>query len=215
MYTNDKLFADRIKDLRKAHGLTQQEMADMIGIRKTTISNYESGYATPTISTLKRFMAKFNLPASYFVPEMSNEVTSKRVQTMYGTAMPYYEPHNIEGLKSGEKVLMDSSLSLPAPLHLPKTGYIATCAPDNSMNLCGIKRGSCVVINTEKRVLSDGDIFAAISSNHLIIRKYHNNFEGSYMSAESTRIPAGLSIEEIPSEDFTVLGIIDRIIVKL
>ncbi len=215
MHRDDILFAQRIRELRKSWGLTQQQMADMVGVRKTSISNYESGYATPTISTLRRFMLAFNLPASYFVPDMDIQATVKKAQILYGTPISYYEPTNLDGLKTGEPALMDSSLCLPAPLHIPKTGYISTSATDNSMNKLGIKRGTCIIINTEIKELSDGDIFAAIKNNSFIIRKYHNNIEGRYMSAESTRIPTGLSIEQIPEENFFVLGIIDRIITKL
>ena len=215
MYYNDNLFSQRIKELRKSWGLTQQQMADMVDLRKTTISNYESGYATPTIATLKKFMSRFNLPASYFVPDMDSEISVKKAQTLYGSPVPYFEPTNLKGLKTKEPALMDSSLSLPAPLHIPKTGYIATCAPDNSMNKCGIKRGTCLIINTEKTTPSDGEIFAAVRGNFLIVRKYHNNSYGTFMTSESTTVPTGLSVEEIPSEDFQILGIIDRIIAKI
>ncbi len=212
MYSEDKLLAQRIKELRKSWGLTQQQMADMVGLRKTTISNYESGYASPTIATLKRFMHRFNLPANYFLEDQDILLKRKKAQQMFGAPMPYFNPTNLDGLLTGERSLMDSCLTLPAPIFLPKDTYIATSATDNSMNKCGIKRGTCVIINTEVKELNDGDIFAAIKDNFFIIRKYHNNTEGRHMAAESTRIPTGLSIEEIPSENFTVLGKIDKII---
>ena len=215
MREDEKLFAQRIKELRKSWGITQQQMADMMEVRKTTISNYESGYATPTISTLRRFMVRFNLPASYFVPDMQDEATEKKAQILYGTPIPYFNPTNLEGLKTGEPYLMNSSLCLPAPLHIPKTGHIATSAPDNAMNKCGIKRGSCIIINTERKEPVDGEIFAAIRGYELIVRKYRNNIEGSYMEAESTRIPSGLSIEQIPSENFNILGIVNKTITEL
>lgn len=209
MNTHEESFAKSIKNLRHSMGLTQQEMADIIGVRKTTICNYESGYSQPTINTLKLLMEKFDLPSTYFF----NDPLSKRriSQQLYGITIPFYEPTNIKGLLSKNKQMMDSHLSLPMQLDCPKNGTIATCAPDNSMNLCGIKRGCGIIINTTKAP-SDGDVFAAVHNDNLIIRKYHNNYSGTYMSAESTRIPAGLSIEEIPGENFTFLGIITKLI---
>jgi len=35
---------------RKEKGLTQTELAEQIGCQKTTISNWENGYAKPTLS---------------------------------------------------------------------------------------------------------------------------------------------------------------------
>lgn len=216
MYNENELFAERIKELRKSWGLTQEQMAEMVQLRKTTISNYESGYATPTISTLRRFMLRFNLPASYFLPdtELSGNVHKKTPQLMYGTPIYYYEPSNIDGLRSGEPCLMNSCLTLPSQAQIPKKGCISTSATDNSMNRLGIKKGSFVVIDTENRLLCDKDIFAAIRNNELIIRQYHNTAEGCYMTSESTRIPTGLSIEMIPENDFNVLGKITMVLSK-
>lgn len=38
---------DRIRDLRKAHHLTQSEFGKLFGVGKTTISSYETGYSCP------------------------------------------------------------------------------------------------------------------------------------------------------------------------
>lgn len=38
---------ERIKELRKALGLTQQEFADRIGVKRNTIAQYESGRNEP------------------------------------------------------------------------------------------------------------------------------------------------------------------------
>lgn len=38
---------ERIKELRKALGLTQQEFADRVGIKRNSYANYETGRNTP------------------------------------------------------------------------------------------------------------------------------------------------------------------------
>ena len=43
---------DRIKELRKIMGLTQQEFAEKLGIKRTTIGNYESGRNAPVDSVI-------------------------------------------------------------------------------------------------------------------------------------------------------------------
>ena len=205
MLSDKNYFAERIKTLRKTMGLTQQEMADVIGVRKTTICNYESGYSTPTTKTINKIRTLFRLPNTYFLSE--NEVDQRFHQNLFGITIPFYDCKNITGLLSKDKMLMDSPLTLPAKISLTKTQSIATLVPDNSMNMCGIKKGNCVVINTSASP-SDGKIIAAIQNGELIIRKYHNNSSGTYMTAESNKIPAGMSFEEIPTENFTFLGIV-------
>lgn len=43
-----------LRDLRKARGLTQQQLADMVGVLNVSISNYERGTQMPDILTLKK-----------------------------------------------------------------------------------------------------------------------------------------------------------------
>lgn len=43
-----------IRDARKAKGLTQKELGEMIGIGESRISKYESGKENPTLSTLEK-----------------------------------------------------------------------------------------------------------------------------------------------------------------
>ena len=40
---------ENIKALRKLHGKTQSELAQMLGGGKSLVSNYENGYSTPDI----------------------------------------------------------------------------------------------------------------------------------------------------------------------
>ena len=39
---------ERIKELRKALGLTQQEFADRIKVKRNTVATYEMGRTTPS-----------------------------------------------------------------------------------------------------------------------------------------------------------------------
>ena len=52
---------ERIKKLRKALDLTQQEFADRIGIKRNTIANYESGRNEPIDSVISLICREFNV----------------------------------------------------------------------------------------------------------------------------------------------------------
>jgi transcriptional regulator with XRE-family HTH domain len=209
MYSKNAEFAERMKKLRKDRGLTQEELAKEINVRKTTICNYEKGYSTPTYEIRQKLSKFFNIESTYFIPDLSK----RAAQRMAGTSIPFFLPDNINGLRLKENNLADSSLTLPVMFKLPREGCIATAAPDNSMNLCGIKKNHCVIINPNK-LLHDGCVFAAIWNESLIIRKYHQNEEHTYMYAESNKIPSGESIQMIPTESFSVLGVVTKCIVN-
>ena len=44
--------AENIKFYRKAMGLTQEKLANLLNGRKSLVSNYENGYSMPDILTL-------------------------------------------------------------------------------------------------------------------------------------------------------------------
>lgn len=48
------LFRDRLIDLRSERNLTQQEMADAIGVHVNQIRRYESGATQPSLNVLKK-----------------------------------------------------------------------------------------------------------------------------------------------------------------
>ena len=52
---------ERIKKIRKELGLTQQEFADRIGIKRGGISNYEIGRNEPTDSVVSLICREFNI----------------------------------------------------------------------------------------------------------------------------------------------------------
>ena len=49
---NENKFSQVIKKLRKEKGLTQQELANIVGITATGVSYWESGNAVPNTETL-------------------------------------------------------------------------------------------------------------------------------------------------------------------
>lgn len=58
-------FRDRLKEARKKSGLNQDELAEMLGIAKTTISGYETGRREPEIAVLSKIMDVLKVDANY------------------------------------------------------------------------------------------------------------------------------------------------------
>lgn len=49
-----KEFGDHLRDLRQAMGYTQQDMADMLNISRSTYTYYETGKSQPSFQNLKK-----------------------------------------------------------------------------------------------------------------------------------------------------------------
>ena len=54
-------FNDRLKIVRKRLGLTQQEFADKLGIKRGAIANYEIGRNTPIDAVITLICREFNI----------------------------------------------------------------------------------------------------------------------------------------------------------
>lgn len=56
----------KIRILRKTKGYTQQHLADLLGIQRATISNYEIGRRSPHIKELERIAEILGVNLEYF-----------------------------------------------------------------------------------------------------------------------------------------------------
>lgn len=65
---------NKLKTLRKSQRLTQQAVADKVGITRATLSNYEIGRRTPHLKDLQRLAEFFNVGLDYFGISTADEV---------------------------------------------------------------------------------------------------------------------------------------------
>ena len=59
-------FGDRIRDARKAAGLTQRQLADSLGVSNTSISNWEKGLSRPDADMIQKLCQLLCLQPNYF-----------------------------------------------------------------------------------------------------------------------------------------------------
>lgn len=57
----------RLKELRKAKGLTQHQLANELGVTRQAISLYEKGDREPKISTLIKLADYFDVSVDYLI----------------------------------------------------------------------------------------------------------------------------------------------------
>ncbi len=54
---------ERLKTARELSGLTQQQVADRVGVTKQTLSNYECGHGLPSANVLSRLCFLYRIDA--------------------------------------------------------------------------------------------------------------------------------------------------------
>ncbi len=60
-----KIFSERLKQLRKERGLTQKEMAELLGLKLRAYQYYESGEHEPSLEKLVIIADTFHTSADY------------------------------------------------------------------------------------------------------------------------------------------------------
>lgn len=61
------MLGDRLRAIRKEHGLTQQNIADVLGVDRTTYTVYEGGSITPSPATLVKLSQIYNVTVGYLI----------------------------------------------------------------------------------------------------------------------------------------------------
>lgn len=61
------MFGDRLKTLRNSKNLSQEELSQILGVRKSSISNWEKDKATPTFEMVNKIAQYFGVSIDYLL----------------------------------------------------------------------------------------------------------------------------------------------------
>ena len=64
------ILADKIIDLRKKNGWSQEELAEKLGVSRQAVSKWETGAADPSTSNLLALSKIFGIPAEELLREI-------------------------------------------------------------------------------------------------------------------------------------------------
>ncbi len=77
-------FGDRLKQYREAKGYTQEQLAGLIGVAKTTITGYERGNRAPDVSKIKKLAAALDVTGDDL---LGTKISAQRGQTVSNGAL--------------------------------------------------------------------------------------------------------------------------------
>lgn len=67
------MYGEKIRDLRKSHKMSQEDLAEKLDVTRQAISKWEMDKADPTNRNLRELSEVFNVNMSYFYDEEINE----------------------------------------------------------------------------------------------------------------------------------------------
>lgn len=79
--------AKNIRDIRKAHGETQNDLASAINVSETTIGNYETGIRQPDMQTIQAIAGHYGFPVDRLINEDFSQMDFKLSTMTWEKAM--------------------------------------------------------------------------------------------------------------------------------
>lgn len=73
------MLGDRLRAIRKEYGLTQQNIADVLGVDRTTYTVYEGGSITPSPATLVKLSQIYNVTVGYLIGVEENHPELRKI----------------------------------------------------------------------------------------------------------------------------------------
>jgi repressor LexA len=184
----------RIKKLRKQAGLTQEALAQMLGKRKTTICNYETGYTPLSINTLTRLAQIFNTTAEAILGETSvGEPTGNR----------YSQVDFVSNKKNNDSLYVPEQLVGSGDLFIMQL-------EDDSLISSNLKKGDFILMSREEAP-QNGDLAAVMIKGEKQVLRYYYCSEGKVTLLISEKTPPEVYAET----EITVLGKAVKALVSL
>lgn len=158
---------DRLKEARKAAGMTQRQLADKIRVSNTSISNWEKGVSYPDPDTIQHLCWALDVQPNYFFAVDDSPTYPKNIiplPTMYKVPL-------IGTIACGAPVLAEEHIEgyVDTPEHI-RADFALTCKGDSMIN-ARIFDGDTVYIRQQETVDS-GEIAAVLIDGEATLKRF-------------------------------------------
>lgn len=93
----------KLRELRKQHNFSQQELADLLHVSRQAVSRWETGKAEPDIATLKGISELYNLTIDDLINDETKDVSKSNTPDNENRYSEYWE--YLEALNSSIMLL--------------------------------------------------------------------------------------------------------------
>ena len=159
-------FGDKIREARKAAGLTQRQLADKVNVSNTSISNWEKNLSRPDPDTIQHLCWALNVQPNYFFSVDSASALPSNI-----LPMPEMRKIPLVGtIACGEPIL--AAENIEDYVNIPKDmagDFALTCKGDSMIN-ARIFDGDIVYIRQQDTV-ENGEIAAVLIDGEATLKR--------------------------------------------
>ena len=160
-------FGDKIREARKAAGLTQRQLAEKVNVSNTSISNWEKNLSRPDPDTIQHLCWALNVQPNYFFSIGISSIPPTNI-----IPMPEMRRIPLVGtIACGEPILAEENIE--DYVNIPKDmagDFALTCKGDSMIN-ARIFDGDIVYIRQQDTV-ENGEIAAVLIDNEATLKRF-------------------------------------------
>lgn len=197
-----------LKQLRKQHGYTQQDMADKLNCTRVTYNAWENSYAEPGLDVLRKISKIFNVPADVIL----NGTVSQYSNRIFPIPASVKRPRLGE-IACGTPILCEENFDgydeVPTNIQCDFT----LRAKGNSMIGARINDGDIVYIRSQNDC-DNRDIAVVYIDGEATLKRVIKNFDGTI----SMLVPENPKYDPIPVKpdmDVRIIGVAVGFVSKL
>lgn len=192
---------ERLKILREAKGVSQQEISDILGINRTTYVKYESGASSPT-RQLQQLADYFNVTTDYL---LGREESSQKKAPIQGVKIPV-----LGRVVAGVPIEATTEILDYEEIHpdLAMTGdFFALQIKGDSMSP-NLLEGDIVIVKRQNTVESGDIAIVLVNGAEATVKKVKINENGIMLVAYNTEVyePHAYTNDEIKELPVQILG---------
>ncbi|MBR5156896.1 MAG: helix-turn-helix domain-containing protein [Clostridia bacterium] len=193
-------FPKNLKDIRKSHSMTQSDLAKLLGRQKSTVSNYEIGYSTPSYETLQKLSEIFNVS----IDELTNPpvpLKENGIDENNRIEMPLVSSKN--GVKE------DGSFSIPIEI-MGDGNFFVMKLEDNSLSASNLNKGDFVLFNYACNIKNGDLVVVMLADNSKLVRYIYIQDDTVTLVASEKTAPL-----VCPLSDVTIMGKVEKALVGI
>ena len=208
-------FSDMLGYLRKREHLSQKELAEKLGVSRSTIGMYETGGREPDFETLEAIADTFNVNMDTLLGKPSltiNKILSRPSSNIPSNAIPYTASHKapiVGSIPAGYPVLAFEDIEGYADIPYSDEGeYFFLRVSGESMKNAGIHTGDLVLIRRQK-CADDGQVVVArVNGDEATLKRYKRQGDSVLFLPENPDFePRIVPVSDFETGDAEIIGV--------
>lgn len=171
-----------IKRLRESSGFTQEQLAEKLGIARSTVTQWENGWSNPRMGMIQKLAGVFNVSTSDIVSDYLKPPNAIPISEPRKAYLPLLG--RVHAGDAQETDIIDDSIPVPYEVWAHhKSGYMLQVEGD-CMN--EVYPAGCYILVDPKKQPSNGSIAVVkIDSDNYVVRRMYKGANTLILSPES------------------------------